>query len=151
MVRILLRRWNGRDKSPLAWEPADIGRAADGGELIGALVRAELAGWRPAVEEASEDLAAEAGFSGPLSAAEIKTAADGGRINFGRKHSWGLPPEDEAAEAARAAFSNGLVRLFINDEPVKNLEQALTLQDDDRVTLIALTGLGGVRTWAGRR
>lgn len=151
MVRILLKRFNGAGGQPV-YEPLEIDNPVDGRELIRALVRSTLATWSSdsglgGVKTLDDASVAERGFSGPLAKSEIQAKADAGGIKFGRRHSLGLPNESEAAEAAEAAFSNGLVRIFINDDEVKSLEAKLALRDDDKVCLIALSGLRSGFRW----
>jgi hypothetical protein len=125
----------------------EIENPADCGRLLKSLVKSELAAWRSGPrlggERSPDDAApAETGFSGPKSETEINSGALEGKIKFGRSYCQDLSTENEALAAAESAFSNGLIRLFINDEEVKSINAALSLQDDDQVTLIALRGLG---------
>ena len=151
MVRILVRRFSGPGLKQ-GYAPLEIDNPADCRQLIRALVKSSLAVWNcgaglggGSTQDAENVI--ETAFSGPLTKFEIQAGTEAGGITFGRRHSLGLPEESEGTEAAETAFSNGLVRIFINDHEVRSIEANLSLQDGDRVCLIALSGLRSGFRW----
>lgn len=81
-----------------------------------------------------------------LTGEEIEEQAETGKVGFGRIYSDRKADEKKAAENACQCFSDGLVRVFRNEEELTELDAPVRLQEGDCLTLIRLTFLSG-RLW----
>ena len=81
-----------------------------------------------------------------LTQEEIDAQAQTGKIGFGRRfNSKNVDPEI-AVDAALLAFSDGLYRVFIDEQEIKSLEEHLEIREGSKVAFIRLTFLSG-RIW----
>ena len=81
-----------------------------------------------------------------LTGEEIEEQAETGKVGFGRIYSDRKADEKKAAENACQCFSDGLVRVFRNEEELTELDAPVRLHERDCLTLIRLTFLSG-RLW----
>ena len=81
-----------------------------------------------------------------LTGEKIEEQAETGKVGFGRIYSDRKADEKKAAENACQCFSDGLVRVFQNEEELTELDAPVRLQEGDCLTLIRLTFLSG-RLW----
>lgn len=79
----------------------------------------------------------------PVSAADIDSMSQVGKIAFGIPYGSRTADPEEAAETALKGFADGLVRIFVGDREIENLDAPLGLQDGDTVTIIRLVMLTG--------
>jgi hypothetical protein len=83
-------------------------------------------------------------FIRTLTASEIQTAAERGKIEMGGSE---VAPqsvdEDQAVAAAWTAFEDGLYMVVIDEVQYKELDQAVFLTADSKLTFIRLTLLTG--------
>ena len=94
----------------------------------------------------------------PLSEQQINDLAQIGKISFGIIYNDKKPDVNKAVEVAVLAYRDGLVRIFINGEPVEAISDIDTPTDDelrntkielnegDTITFVRLTMLAG-RMW----
>ena len=69
-----------------------------------------------------------------------------GKIAFGIIYGEKNPNIQEAIDVAITAFQDGLFRVFINEEEICELDEAINISEEDTVTFIRLTMLAG-RMW----
>ena len=81
-----------------------------------------------------------------LTGEEIEEQAETGKVGFGRIYSDRKADEKKAVENACQCFSDGLVRVFRNEEELMELDGPVRLREGDCLTLIRLTFLSG-RLW----
>ncbi len=81
-----------------------------------------------------------------LSGTELKEQASVGKIGFGRIYSDRKAEVSRAVENAVSCYSDGLVRVFQNEDELTELDQTIQIREGDCFTLIRLTFLAG-RMW----
>lgn len=81
-----------------------------------------------------------------LTGEEMEKQAEAGKVGFGRIYSDRKADEAKAVENACQCFSDGLVRVFQNEEELTEPDAPLTLREGDCLTFIRLTFLSG-RLW----
>ena len=80
-----------------------------------------------------------------LTTTEINQLDDYGKVGFNDRKNEKHQDVEKAKEVALMAYFDGLVRVFVNDEE-KTYDEQLTLQKNDKITLIRMTMLVG-RMW----
>lgn len=106
--------------------------------LIAAFVHAEV--------ERFNDKDTELPLLALMSAEEIDDNAKAGKVAFGRLWSDNKADEAKAVEAAFAAFGDGLFRVLMDDEELKELDHPVKITEGTVFTFIRLTFLAG-RMW----
>ena len=106
--------------------------------LIAAFVHAEV--------ERFNDKDMELPLLALMSAEEIDNNAKAGKVAFGRLWSDNKADEARAVEAAFAAFDDGLFRVLMDDEELKELDHPVKITEGTVFTFIRLTFLAG-RMW----
>ena len=106
--------------------------------LIAAFVHAEV--------ERFNDKDTELPLLALMSAEEIDDNAKAGKVAFGRLWSDNKADEARAVEAAFAAFDDGLFRVLMDDEELKELDHPVKITEGTVFTFIRLTFLAG-RMW----
>ena len=81
-----------------------------------------------------------------LTSEEIDAQADAGKGSFGRLCSEKKAYKAKAVENAIQCFEDGLVRVFINDEELTDLDSELVVEEGAVFTFMRLTFLAG-RMW----
>lgn len=79
----------------------------------------------------------------PLSSEQINDMADIGKIAFGINYGGKEQDLKKAVGNALQAFEDGLYRIFLNDEELENLGDAINVTEGDSLTFIRLTMLAG--------
>ena len=79
----------------------------------------------------------------PLSEEEIENMSEIGKIAFGINYGGKVADRDVAVRVAIEAFEDGLVRIFHNEEELKEPDQEIMVKEGDRFTFIRLTFLSG--------
>ena len=82
----------------------------------------------------------------PLSAEDIESMSEIGKIAFGINYGEKEADEQSAIDTAIQAYEDGLFRIFIGDEDAGELSSTVDISDGERVTFIKLTMLTG-RIW----
>ena len=106
--------------------------------LIAAFVHAEV--------ERFNDKDTELPLLALMSAEEIDDNAKAGKVAFGRLWSDNKADEAKAVEAAFAAFDDGLFRVLMDDEELRELDHPVKITEGTVFTFIRLTFLAG-RMW----
>jgi hypothetical protein len=105
-------------------------------DVISRIVRAEVTAFK--------DRQTERQFLRALTAREIQTGADKGKIEMGASEVPVQPvDEDSAVAVALQAFEDGLYLVVIDEQEQRNLDSPVYLQSDSRITFIRLTMLAG--------
>ncbi len=66
-----------------------------------------------------------------------------GSVKFNEQYNAIQADEEKAKEAVLLAFEDGLIALFINDNQMEDVNQTITLKENDSITFIRLTFLAG--------
>ena len=106
--------------------------------LIAAFVHAEV--------ERFNDKDTELPLLALMSAEEIDDNAKAGKVAFGRLWSDNKADEAKTVEAAFADFGDGLFRVLMDDEELKELDHPVKITEGTVFTFIRLTFLAG-RMW----
>lgn len=100
-------------------------------ELIGALVDCEINRYE------QDELKV-------LSQTDIDTMLEQGKVTFGFKYREDVVIDrNEAKRTAIEAFNDGLFVVFINDKQIEDINEALSLKNNDVIVLVRLTMLAG--------
>lgn len=78
-----------------------------------------------------------------ISEEEISRKSEIGKIAFGINYGGKEAEEEKAVENAIQAYKDGLVRIFLGEEELDDLEKKIELSEGDSVTFIRLTTLSG--------
>lgn len=81
-----------------------------------------------------------------LSTDQIDDAASAGKVGFGRLFNDEKANEEKAEAVALQAWQDGLVRVFLGEQELDNLDEALAIPPDSTFTFIRLAFLAG-RMW----
>ena len=81
-----------------------------------------------------------------LTQEKIEDKAAVGKVDFGRLYSENKADLNKAAQTAIQGFEDGLFRVMIGETEAKELDQRISLQEGDTLTLIRLAFLAG-RLW----
>ena len=81
-----------------------------------------------------------------LTKEEIEDHAEAGKVGFGRIYSEKRADAEKASENALQCFEDGLVRVFQNEQELKEQDAPIQIREEDGFTLIRLTFLA-VRLW----
>ena len=81
-----------------------------------------------------------------LTQEDIAEQAQTGKVGFGRRFNSINADPQKAVDAAVLAFTDGLYRVFINEQEVENLDEHLEIYEGSKIAFIRLTFLSG-RMW----
>ena len=81
-----------------------------------------------------------------LSQQEIENLADTGRIAFGIVYNGNMEDPDKAVANALQCYEDGLLRMFLNGNPLGDVNEKIELKEGDCITVVRLTLLAG-RLW----
>ena len=81
-----------------------------------------------------------------LSNEEIEEEALSSKISFGVRYNENHPDETKAIENALQCFEDGMVALFINGRQYEDIDEEISLKENDEISFIRLTFLAG-RMW----
>ena len=114
-------------------------------QLLEAMVRAEVAAYEKRQQDASS------GICSWLGGEEIDDAAEEGKISFGALQREepdrpGTVSREDAIRTMLEGFEDGLFRVLINGEEVRDADEEIHLTEESVVTIIRLTFLAG-RLW----
>ena len=76
----------------------------------------------------------------------IEDKAQAGKVAFGVNYGENLADLKAAQDNAVLSFEDGIYRIFLNDRPLEDLEEKLTITEEDVFTFVRLTMLAG-RMW----
>ena len=77
---------------------------------------------------------------------EIEDLAGEGKIGFGYKHNGKQVDPEDAVGKTIESFNDGLVRVFLNDNELTQLDEPAVIKEKDEFTFIRFTFLTG-RMW----
>lgn len=83
----------------------------------------------------------------PLSDVQMDAMGETGKFAFGINYGGKQADEAEAVKTAVQGFEDGLVRIFLFDEELTELDAPLTLHEGDQLTFLRLTMLTGSHFW----
>ncbi|WP_244563050.1 hypothetical protein [Paenibacillus uliginis] len=92
---------------------------------------------------AFKDKQAEQSLIPYLTEMDIAARASSGKVGFGTIHDDRQPDEHQAVESALLAFTDGLYRVFVNEEEIEQLDTPLVLTDGDKIVFMRFTMLAG--------
>jgi len=116
-------------------------------ELILAVVAAEVKSYNRRVEEeAGEASGQPGGLLRYLTQEEISDQAQGGKIGFGAVYSEKKADLSAAVDNALQSFEDGIYRIFMDGKPLEDLEEQITVTEENVFTFVRLTMLAG-RMW----
>lgn len=78
-----------------------------------------------------------------LESADIATQAKRGKVSFGASYNEQTVDENTAIETALQAFEDGLFYIFINDQKIEHLTEAIILTDETSLLFLRLVALTG--------
>lgn len=81
-----------------------------------------------------------------LTREEIQDKARTGRIGFGVNYGEGKAELSAAQENALQCFTDGIYRIFLDESPLENLEDEISITEESVFTFVRLTMLAG-RMW----
>lgn len=81
-----------------------------------------------------------------LTQKDIEDAAQSGKVGFGYVYGGKKADPVNAVENVLQCFKDGLVRVFKNDEELPELDDEITICDNDEFTIIRMVFLAG-RMW----
>lgn len=105
-------------------------------ELIAEAVKTCTAAYRRRAADADK----------PATAEQFSQMEEIGKLAFGFHYNDAEVDDTKAIEDACLAYSDGLVRIFIGAEQLGELDNSITLHEQDEVTFLLLTFLAG-RMW----
>ncbi|WP_270167253.1 hypothetical protein [Paenibacillus sp. SYP-B4298] len=77
---------------------------------------------------------------------DLDAQAAAGRVSFGALYHQELPDLERALETAMTAYEDGLYKVFVDDEDIRELDAPLALNDGAELVFIRFTMLAG-RMW----
>ncbi len=80
----------------------------------------------------------------PLTEEEIAAQSEEGRVKFASRYGENHDTPERALQVMLQAFADGLVRIFVDDEEVTDLDAALSLKEGSEVVFLRLTFLSGL-------
>jgi len=80
----------------------------------------------------------------PLTEEEIAAQAVEGRVKFAGRYGQNNDTPDHALQVMLQAFADGLVRIFVDEEEVTDLDADLSLKEGSEVVFLRLTFLAGL-------
>jgi hypothetical protein len=78
-----------------------------------------------------------------LAEREIEDKVEQGKVGFNVRYNTKQQSLNKALENASLSFEDGLYKVFINDVEIKQWQQAINLNDDDRILFLRLVMLAG--------
>lgn len=133
-VKQLGRRAAFLEKRPVEIPPETATLRA----LLTAIVRQEVTAFRKRQEAAA--------LLPYLTQASLDDAATSGKVGFGVIYGEKTPDVQNAINAVMLAFEDGLFRVFLDDEPLTELDAPQVFPADATLTFLRLTFLAG-RMW----
>lgn len=78
-----------------------------------------------------------------LESVDITAQAERGKVSFGASYNEKTVDENAAIETALQAFEDGLFYVFINDQKIEHLTEAIILTDETSLLFLRLVALTG--------
>lgn len=127
----------GRKRAGLAEHTVvvDLGTSPTLADLIGAVVTASVTAFDARREERS--------FVSVLTESALEDSVSAGAVRSGGTETPPPPPLAEAVATALLAFTDGLFQVFVDEEPVENLESKVSVGEGTRLLFLRLVALAG--------
>ena len=77
---------------------------------------------------------------------KINDLSDAGKISFGVDYNGQKQDLEKAIENALQSYEDGIYRVFVNDEEMREIDCEINLKENDELTFVRLTMLAG-RMW----
>ena len=77
---------------------------------------------------------------------KISDLSDAGKILFGVDYNGQKQDLEKAVENALQSYEDGIYRVFVNDEEMREIDCEINLKENDELTFVRLTMLAG-RMW----
>ena len=77
---------------------------------------------------------------------KINDLSDPGKISFGVDYNGQKQDLEKAVENALQSYEDGIYRVFVNDEEMREIDCEINLKENDELTFVRLTMLAG-RMW----
>ena len=77
---------------------------------------------------------------------KINDLSDAGKISFGVDYNGQKQDLEKAVENALQSYEDGIYRVFVNDEEMREIDCEINLKENDELTFVRLTMLAG-RMW----
>lgn len=74
---------------------------------------------------------------------QLEEEAQEGKVSFGERYATNKVIQSEAIENALLSFADGMFAVFINDEEIRALDQAITVNDESEIVFLRMTFLTG--------
>lgn len=78
-----------------------------------------------------------------LNESAIKEKSEDGNIKFNEQYNKKIAKQDKAIEIVFQAFEDGLIAFFLNGNQFENLNDSISINESDSVTIIKLSFLAG--------
>ncbi len=124
----------GRHLAPVAYELPDGLRSLR--QLIEALVEKEVSLHNAKVGQELE--------GHPMEQDALEGALDTGRVSFGRVYSEKTADVGKAKETALQSWKDGLIRVFLNEQELRDLDATVEIRDGSELTILRLSFLTGL-------
>lgn len=77
---------------------------------------------------------------------KISDLSEAGKISFGVDYNGQKQDLEKAIENALQSYEDGIYRVFVNDEEMREIDCEINLKENDELTFVRLTMLAG-RMW----
>lgn len=126
----------GKRKNALTREPLDLNTTPETlRDFLVAVVTENIRQFTERQESAS--------LLSYLTPAQVDEQGQAGKVGFGMIHDDRIPDQQASIEAALLAFEDGLYKVFIREQEIARLDDAIQLADGDNVAFIRFTMLAG--------
>ncbi len=78
-----------------------------------------------------------------LTEEELSDGQESGKVGFGRRYGEGVVSREKAIETMLLVFEDGLFRVFLNNEEVVDINEAINIKDGDNLILVRFVMLSG--------
>lgn len=141
-IRVNVKHMGKRRNSVEEKTCAIAGRPATVRELIVAVVDSQVEEYNERLEDSQKlpDILT------CLTREEIEDKAQAGKIGFGLNYGEKKADAKKARDNAIQCFEDGIYRIFLDGQPLENLEDSLEITEENVFTFVRLTMLAG-RMW----
>ena len=136
----------GKKKPVIAEREIELERPQTLRQLLESIVTQEVAAYNAKTAENAAGCPQDSLIFKALTENEMEDLANTGKIGFGARYNAKQQNLEEAIDNALQSFEDGLYRVFINDEEVRQPDEPLSLQEGARLAFFRLTMLAG-RLW----
>ena len=137
----------GKKKPVIAEREIELERPQTLRQLLESIVTQEVAAYNSKTAENAEGWSPQDSLIfRALTESEMEDLSSTGKIGFGARYNAKQQNLEEAIDNALQSFEDGLYRVFINDEEVRQPDAPLLLPEGARLAFFRLTMLAG-RLW----